>query len=332
MRTPALRHALSWGGLLVSAAFAYLAVRDVDFSEVWEGLRTSNYWWLLPALGLLAVTVYVKAIRWRYLFAHATRPPTRAVVRALLIGYFFNAILPARAGEAARVLALKQRAGTSRAESAGTVVIERAYDVIALLVLLFVAAPWFPRVTWLDEAVVLALVLGLGLAASIVVLAVYGLRPVHYVLKPLVRLPFLSRERVEHVGVNLGQGLAAVRRPRLVVAALFWTTLGWLTLSASVWFVMLGFDLGLSLFAALLVVIATNVAMIIPSSPSGVGVFEAAAIVALGAYGVPDSEALSCALVIHVVQFLPFVVAGLILLHGTVRIRGNGKPGTLLRG
>ena len=66
--------------------------------------------------------------------------------------------------------------------------------------------------------------------------------------------------------------------------------------------------------------IATNLAMILPSSPSGVGVFEAAALVALGAYGVPDAQALSCALVIHALNFFPFVVAGLILLRGALRL------------
>jgi uncharacterized protein (TIRG00374 family) len=330
-RRPALRRALSWAGVLFSAAFAYLAVRNVDFGDVWQGLRTSNYLWIVPALVLLAVTVYVKVIRWRYLFSQKTRPSTRAAARALLIGSFFNAVLPARAGEAARVLALR-RSGTSAAEASGTVVIERVYDVLVLLMLLFLTAPWLPEVTWLDEAAVLALALALALAAAIIVLAVYGLRPVHFVLRPLARLPRLSPERVELVGENLGQGLAALRQPRLVLAALFWTTLGWLTLAASVWFVLRAFDLGLSFLAALLVVIATNVAMILPSSPSGVGVFEAAAILALGAYGVPDSNALSCALVIHAVQFLPFVAVGLILLKGALRIpRADPRRSALSR-
>ena len=34
------------------------------------------------------------------------RPPLREVTRALLVGYFFNNILPMRAGEAARVISL----------------------------------------------------------------------------------------------------------------------------------------------------------------------------------------------------------------------------------
>jgi uncharacterized protein (TIRG00374 family) len=280
-------------------------------------LEAIDYWWLVPAFAMLAVAVFVKALRWRYLFDRETRPATRPVLSAVLIGYFFNSILPARAGEAARVVALNSRAGTSRAEAAATIVVERAYDVLVLLLLLFVAVPWLPRVTWFHAAVVLAVALAAGLVLAIVVLAVYGLRPVHFAVRPLGRLPFLSGARLEQVGESLGQGLAALRRPTLVLGALAWTSLGWMALALSSWFVLRGFHIRLSIVAALLVVIATNLAQILPSSPSAVGVFEASALVALRVYHVPDSRALSCALVLHVLSLIPFLVVGAFVARGT---------------
>ena len=259
-----LRSALVWFGVLVSIVFAYLAIRDVQLGDVWDGLRSSNYLWLLPALAMLAVAVFLKAIRWRYLYARETRPPTAPVVTSTLVGYFFNSILPLRAGEVAKVVALKRRAGTSMAESSATVVIEHAYDVLILLVLLFVTAPWLPEVTWIDTAAALAIALSVVLVVSMIVLAVWRLRPLHFVLRPLARSPFLSAERVEHIGDNLGQGLAALRRPGLVVAAIGLTTLFWLAVAASTWFLMIGFHLDVSFLAALLVVVATSLAMILP--------------------------------------------------------------------
>ena len=314
--------ALSWIGLAISALFAYLAVRHVRFADVWHGLHASNYWWLLPALAALAFTVLLKAVRWRYLFARSTRPATRPVLAALLIGYFFNNVLPARAGEAARVLALNRRAGTSRAEAAATIVLDRVYDVLGLLLILFVTVPWLPDVTWLHAAAVLAIVVALGLLTAIAVLAIWGLRPVELALRPLHRAPFLSRERVDHIGDRLGAGLAAVRRTRLVLVALVWTTGAWLALALSIWFVMRGFHLGLSFAAAILVAVAMNLAQILPSSPAAVGVFEAATLVALRPYHVSDSRALSYALVLHALNFLPFIAVGPLLLRGTLQRRG----------
>ena len=327
-RRDVLRHVFTWAGLFVSGAFAYFGVRHVQFSEVWTGLRTSSYWWLAPALVMLAVSVVIRAIRWRYLFRRETRPPFRPALTSVLIGYFFNSILPARAGEAVRIVALKRLAGTSVAESTGTVVVERTYDTLCLLVLLFVTLPWLPPVRWVHTAVLLAIGLAAGLAIAIVALALFGARPLRFALRALTRFPHLSPERVDLMADNLAHGFAALRRPALALGALTWTMLGWLTLAVSTWLLMLGFDLHVSFAGGLLVVIATSLAMILPSSPSAIGVFEAATLVALNPYGVADSKALSFALVLHALNFIPYIVVGGLLLRGSLRSLLVWPPGS----
>ena len=302
-------------GLLVSAGFTYLAVRGVDFALVGESLRDSNYWWLAPALGALTVGIAVRALRWQLLFRRETRPPFRAAASALLVGIFVNSILPARAGEAARIVVLNQQQGTSRVEAIGTVVLERTLDVLCLLLLLFVIVPWLPPVSWLLPAVVLAVAIVVGLAVVAWVLARFGDRPLRAALRPLTRFRFVSEGRVDRAGANLVQGLAGLRDWRLLAAGLVLTTFSWLWLGLSMWFVLRAFDLGLSPLAGVLVAIAVNIGMILPSSPAAVGVFEAAVLVALGAYGVPKEEALSCALVAHALTFVPFVISGPLVLH-----------------
>ena len=78
---------------------------------------------------------------------------------------------------------------------------------------------------------------------------------------------------------------------------------------------MRGFHLGLPPLAGLLVAIATGLGMIVPSAPAAVGVFEAATLVALRAYGVSDSRALSYALILHAVNLVPYLAAGALLLR-----------------
>jgi hypothetical protein len=91
------------------------------------------------------------------------------------------------------------------------------------------------------------------------------------------------------------------------------------------WFVLEAFGLGLSPLAGVLVAIAVNLGMILPSSPAAVGVFEAAVLVALDAYGVPKEQALSCALVAHALNVVPFLVAGPLVLHAhAVSLRRAG--------
>lgn len=306
-------------GVVVTLVFGYFAVRDAHLEDVWAALRDSEAQWLVPAFLLLALAVFLRAVRWWSLFTPATRPPLREVSGALLVGYLFNNVLPLRAGEAARVVALKRRTGTSRAETAATVVVERAYDLVALLVLLFVIAAWLPEVTWLDAAALLAAMLAVGIAATIVVVAIWGERPVLAVLRPLKRVAPVSEERLERVAASTIGGLAGLRSPRIAVTAFAWTTLSWLALAASCAALLEGFPTGLAtdevVLAGLLVVIATNLALVLPSSPAAIGVFEAATLVALGAYGVDDSTALSYALVLHALNLLPYLVVGTLVLR-----------------
>jgi hypothetical protein len=301
--------------LLITVVFAYLAVRNVDLGELSESLRQSNYWMLIPALAALALGFFMRVMRWRLLFVPSRRPGLWPTTYALLVGQFLNNVLPFRAGDAARIVVLHARAGCSRAETTGTVVIERFFDVLALLLLLFVTLPWFPEVTWLRAAGILAIALLVALLAAVLVLRVFGERPIRFAVRPLSRLPFLGPDRVEAAVRNLTQGLVALRSARLGLVAFVWTLASWVVLASSFWLVMVGFDLGLSPVAGFLVVIATGLSMIIPSAPAAVGVFEAAAMVALSAYGVPQTQALSYALVVHALNVLPFVLTGLVAVN-----------------
>ncbi|HEX2015629.1 MAG TPA: lysylphosphatidylglycerol synthase transmembrane domain-containing protein [Solirubrobacteraceae bacterium] len=304
--------------VLVTAAtiaFSYLALRDLNFDRVWHALRYSSYGWLIPALVVFAAATVARAVRWRALFAPERRPPLGAVTNAMLVGYLFNNIMPARAGEAARVVALTKRAGTPPAEALGTVVVERVFDVLSILVIFFAAAPWLPSVSWFRGAAIAAIVLAVALGAVIVVLAVYGDRPLHFVLRPLSRLPVLSIERVEALGHELVEGLSGLRRPRVAFAALAWSLIAWLLSAISAWLATYAFGLHLGLDAGVLVVVALGLAMILPSPPAAVGVFEAAALLALDAYGKAQETALPYAIVLHMLNFLPFVLAGVIALQ-----------------
>ncbi len=259
----------------------------------------------------------VRALRWQYLFAAATRPPYGPVFEATLLGQCFNNILPARAGEIARIVALHRTAGTSRAETTSTVVVERLYDVLVLLGLLFVFVPWLPHVAWIHAAAVLAIVLFAATVGSVVVLLRWGDKPFLVLLRPLTRLglPFLTLERAEHAAASFVRGAASLRDPRLAAVALVLTAVSWIPLALSTWVLMIGFHLGLSVLAGLLVTIATGLSLVLPSSPGAVGVFEAAALVGLKAYGIDKADALSFAIVLHAVNFFPYVLAGAVVLQ-----------------
>jgi uncharacterized protein (TIRG00374 family) len=306
-------------GLAISAFFAYLAVRDVDLELFWEALHEADLWWLLPALALLAIATVIRAWRWQFLFYEHTRPPLPALIRALIVGQLFNSILPARGGEVARIVVLHQETRTSRVEALGTAVVERLYDVIALLLLLFVLTPLLPDVNWLRRATILGSIVGVVVVVGVIVVDRWGARPVRWMLKPLTRFRRITFEHVDRAAANLIQGLGALHRPHLAVPAFFLTLASWLVLAAAFWCVIEAFHLDLGYDAAVLMLITTTLALVIPSAPGGLGVFEAGGVVALTAFGIDDSAALSCTVVLHALTLFPFMIAGYVVLHGHAR-------------
>lgn len=312
-------------GALVSAAFTYFAVRSIDFDAFRRGLAESNYWWLLPAAGLMAVGVLIRAVRWRLLFPPGARPPLGSTTRALLIGQFFNSILPARAGEAVRIIVLHRETNTSRAQAAGTALVERIYDVVGLLILLFVFVPLLPEVDWLRRAAVFGAVLGALVAAGILVLSLFGVRAVRLFVQPFRRLPWIRDQHVEAVSERLAQGLWALHRPAMALPAFALTLASWLVFAASFWLLSIGFGFDVGYAGGMLVLVATSLVLVIPSLPGAIGTFEAAAVVALRAYDVEESEALAYAVVLHALNLFPFIAVGYVLLHGHVR-RGIAEP------
>jgi uncharacterized protein (TIRG00374 family) len=323
-RPPSTRTALFVVGIVVSLFFGYLAVRDVRPRDTWRAFETTDYAWLVPGLALFVLAFLIRAVRWQSLFAPARRPALGPVVQALFVGYLANNLLPVRAGEAARVVALNKLSRTSVAETTATVLIERAYDVLSLLLLLFVMLPWLPHITWLQTAAALAALLLLGLAVLALVFIVWGDRPLHFLVRPLARFPFIPRDALTRAPANFLHGLAGLLNLRVGLVAFGWTTLSWLVLGLSFWCVMLAFHLGLSPLAGLLVVIGIGLAMILPSSPAALGVFEGATVLVLSAYSVSSSEALSYALVLHAMNFFPFIAVALAVV-GVRRLR-RGEP------
>jgi glycosyltransferase 2 family protein len=305
--------------VIVTLAFSYFALSDIKLSLAWHALRTTDGWWLVVALAAFALGNLARALRWRSLFAPWRRPPLGAVANAMLVGYLYNNILPARAGEAARVVVLTQRSETPPVEIVGTVLLERLYDVLAILVVFFVAEPWLPHVSWFGAAAVAAIVLAALIAGAATVLAVFGDKPLRLLLRPLGRLSLFSGERLDRTVDELTHGLSGLRHPLLALEAFVWTLVAWLMTALCAYLVSLAFHLHLPFACGVLVAVAIGGGMILPSPPAAVGVFEGAALIALDAYHVPHSSALPYAVVLHLINFVPFVVVGALLLHYNAR-------------
>lgn len=322
---PRLRTVLLLAGLAASLVLAYLALRDIDFGAFLDALADGDPVWFAASFVVFVAAYVLRVARWWVLF-EAARPPLRALTRALLVGEFLTSLLPVlRPGDIARVVVLHREAHTPRSVGLGTVVTERLHDSVALLVLLFAAVPFVPPVTWLRGATLLLAVLAAGVVVTLVILWRFGSRPLTFILRPLARVPGFSAARTELAAAGIIRGLSGLRSARVALAAFALSALSWLGIALSFTLALRAVGLELGLDAGVLVAVATTFSLLLPALPASVGLFEAAALVALEPYGVDEATALSAAVAIHVMSFVPFLVAGPLALRGHAVIVRRGE-------
>jgi len=128
-------------GIVVSVFFLWVAFRQVsDVGHLAEALGSANYLWLAPAVALYLLGLLVRSLRWHILLLPIARIPTASLFGILSIGFLVNNVLPARLGEIARAILVGRRHGISRSAALATIVVERIFDGVVMLLFLGVAS------------------------------------------------------------------------------------------------------------------------------------------------------------------------------------------------
>ena len=252
---------------------------------------------LLGAILLYALATVVRAERWERLLARDGAYPPRADVYALtVVGYAVNNVLPARAGDAARVLLLAPRVDVNRRTILGTLIAERLLDVLVVVGLFLIVGYALLGEVGAGSLEVIALVTtaGVALAGLAFVLVRRNER-----LRGLVG-PILSST----LNLRGGHGLYL-----LALTVLVWAveTGVWMCVGAAVGFAMAPIE-GVYLVAL------ASVFALIPSGPGYAGTQDAAAIIGIKAIGGTGAIAVSYLVMLRFVLIVPITLLGFVFL------------------
>lgn len=306
-----MRNLRPWIGLLVSLVFLYLAFRGQDLQEIQNAFEQANYWYLVPAVLLYFVGVYLRAFRWSWVLRGVLHLSTRNLFSVVVIGYMANNVLPLRAGELVRSYVLSTRTGLRKTSILTTIVVERIFDGLTMLMFVLVASLFIGLTSQLQTMVLLAGLL-FGAIILILVLLTTSFARQLLIARLVPALPNLVRDGVERMLESAFSGLSVLRRRIDLLAITGISILAWLFEASMFLLIAIGFGLDVSLAAILMVTAVANLATLVPSSPGYVGPFEAGVLLALaGAVGVQREVALSYAIVVHAALYVPITLWGL---------------------
>ena len=309
------RKALVGVGAVGGIGLALLALQRIGLEPVGRALLAATPIWVLVAFALMCASMLVRAEAWHAILRAALpglRVRRRDTARGTMIGVLMSATLPARLGEPSRALIVARRLGRMRDRFPvvlGTMVSQTLLNILALTVLGSVMFATVGIFRGGEDALVIATI------APVVLLAL------------VLAAPWLLRrgkpdrfERLQQAAamargamVRVRSGLQVFRRPRLGGWAALMQLSAWAIqwLACYLLLLALGLDERAGLGAAAAVLFAVNVTAALPATPSNLGVFQAACVAVLSAYGVGKTDALAYGIILQAVEIATALTMGM---------------------
>ena len=294
-------------GFAISAGLLVAVAREIEWDTFWATLQRVDLLWAVASAVLVSCGIMVRAARWN---VTAGQPFSRyfAFWRATHLGYLGNTIYPARAGEVIRMAAIKSFAGLPAGQAVASAIADRIADGLLLGLMLTGLVFWSG---WQSA----------GTVSTVMTAAVAGT----FGLAALALYCFM-RWGGRWAGKRLApilEGFAPLRESH---------RLGWILLLGVVAFsfdflalfvLLRAFGWSLPFMAAVTLDIFLAAGSSIPSTPGYVGVYQVACVLALGLYGVADSQAVAFSVVWQIVLLTIFILQGgwVAVHYGIARFR-----------
>ena len=308
-------------GILVSVACVWWSMRDVRLVEVWRALRQANYIGFAAVMASTLIGFWIRAVRWGSLI-HEPRPiPRASLFGATMIGFMANNVLPLRLGEFIRPWALARREKLSRSTLFATVVVERAIDMVTLLVIFGLSLLVHPisseteagRMTQAGASV-------LVIACAALTVFVIALERSEKLARAVIDrlsapLPAHLRGRAGHALEGFVKGLGLFRDlPRVLwVFALSFVMFGVIVLGLGAGMWALGIQV--PWYAGLVMLVITAIGIMVPAAPGYIGTMNLACIAGLAIFGVGKDLAVPFSWFYWAGQWLPVTLLGFYYLQ-----------------
>ena len=300
----------------LTALFIYLAFREVKWVEMVHAMSSANHGLVLLGAAVGLAGFIVRAFGWKFLLAPVGKMSGWRLFSPVAIGYMANNLLPARLGEFARAYVVGKQEKVSKSSALATILVERVFDGLTLLMILAAVSLFFPYPMWVKTGglIVAAIFIGLSVCLTIVSIKTsWGLRIIDIVFGRF--LPQLA-DRLKSLLLDFVIGLNLKNHFLTSTLAFCCVMLRW-AFEACIYLSVV-YAMGLQdlvpLHGALFVMVAVNIACLVPQAPGFVGSVQLACIESLAVFGVDREVAIAYSLLVHAAFFFPITLTGIVCL------------------
>jgi len=301
--------------LIIGGGLLWLTFKNQNISAVLQRIRSANFYWIALSIVVSIAALISRAMRWKQLIEPlGYKPRLSSAFNALMFGYAANMVFP-RLGEVSRCGALSKSDDIPFEKLIGTVIIERASDVIMLLFCILLSAIFeFDRLGgFLGEHILNPIKTIVGssfiLGVILISLAVLFYFAYRFIMKKYNHHPLVNKFRVILKGIIVG--LISVTKLKNKGLFVFHSLFIWTMyfLMTYICFFALPETNALSPMAGLFIMVIGAIGMTAPVQ-GGIGVYHLLVSEGIVLYGLTADDGITFATMVHAAQTLLLVVLG----------------------
>ena len=323
-------------GFFLSLFFLWLALRNINVHAIFTSISSVNPAYIFLLILSYTLEMITRAYRWLIIQPnHKTLKKEEIENKitidnensvsyegvnfkysfyGLIMTFFFNNILPARAGEFFKPFYFAKKKLASSGETLGAVVLERFFDGVMLITLILISFQSFSTNDLLQKAsIITAIFYGLVLVG--IVIAIYNRDfSIWLAQKVFTILPQKLGDFFLNLSIKFIDGLATVKNFKRFLGILFSSAICWASSALTMWIGFKSFGFEENFIQASFVLTVLSISSMIPASPSGIGIYEYFCIFTLTeVLKHSQDESAAFAIAMHGFQYFYIIVLGLII-------------------
>jgi len=287
--------------LLIFLVLYYL-FSDIDTTKLSDSLLSYSLVWVSIAMVSVLLSDLLLGFRWKYLSNF--KCGLLASFESIVISGLLNFILPAKLGEISKIAYLKKVYKLRVSHGTHLLIFERLLDIVLLAILAtYVVFDIFSnlKMYWYFSFIIMTVIF------------------VSFLIKSQTINILINRFFTHSVAVFLTEvksGLSGQLNISRIIVSTLYTLIIWASFFLTV-YIFLNYvaDFNLPFKAIFTVFVISSIAMSLPLTPGGVGVYQAGVVFSLGLFNIPQEEALVAGIALHLILLIPSFAAAVFVLE-----------------
>lgn len=298
-------------GIVISISILYYLFYTVNIDDVWANIKELPLYLYISLLGIYIINLMLRTYRWSIIIDLSDRVHLSSIFKAIIYGYLFNTLLPAKLGEIAKVEYLSQKYNDSRSFFLGTAVIDRIFDVL-IIVLFFGLSVLYSDIVMsiLVNSWAPIVFLLLGFLSSIIILI-----NINKFKRYIIYMPYVIKNKLEVYIDNIEDSSRVLSSLKKLFILVILSVFIWMLSCLSCFLILYSMGIQLPFYVYFFVVSAGVFGMIIPSTSANLGVYHGVATASLMLFMVTREDALSYAIIAHAFDTIPNLTFGLLIYY-----------------